>query len=474
MLMSRSRAIIQNTAIQMSGRAASMVLGVVTLGLMTRTLGPTQFGYYATAFSFLQLFGFLVDLGLTLTTVAMIAEDEDRAPRVMGTILSLRMISSAIFLGIAPLVALLFPYPHEVKIAIAIGTLAFFSLALSQIYQGVFQWRLKMIPATIADMGAKIGTLAVTVAIYWLGGGIVAMMVALVTGNAIQLGLLKIFSRTLIRPRLNLDPKLLREIISRSWPIGLGTAFNLIYLRADVIILSLYRGPAEVGLYGAAYKAVDVITVLPFLFMGLVLPFMVRAWTANDRNDFRKILDRTFSVFMLGVIPMIAGTAILGRPLMTLAAGKNFADAGSFLVVLIIAAGTVFFGSLFGHAIVAMGLQRKTVWIYAVDAVISLGLYMLLIPRFGAWGAAGVTIFSELFIAIAAFAVVALKTGFRPSAGPILKSFGATILMLGLLWATPSWPFIPRALTAAAIYGVLLMLFRAVPSFPHLYSRQQK
>ena len=286
--MSKTRAILHNSAIQMTGRGASMVLGVVTLGLMTRALGPAEFGYYTTAFSFLQFFGFLVDFGLTLTTVAMVSEDEARAPKILGAMLSLRAISAAIFLGLAPVVALAFPYPHEVRLAILFGTIAFFSLAVSQIFNGIFQWKLKMVAATIAEVVSKMGTLAVTFLVYLHGGSVVAMIGALVAGNVLQVTLLYFFSRHEVRVEPNLNRKLLREIISRSWPIGVSVAFNLIYLRADVIILSLFRSPTEVGFYGAAYKAVDVITVLPFMFMGLILPFMVRAFAKGDLDDLKK------------------------------------------------------------------------------------------------------------------------------------------------------------------------------------------
>ena len=147
---------------------------------------------------------------------------------------------------------------------------------------------------------------------------------------------------------------------------------------------------------------------------------------------------------------------------MALAAGANFADAGNLLAVLVVAAGSVFFGSLFGHAVVAMGLQKKTVWIYAIAAAISLALYFVAIPRFGAWGAAGVTIFSELFVAVTTFAVVARKANFRPSPGPILKAVSAAVPMVGLLFLTGSWPLIPRALAAAGLYILFAIAFRAI------------
>ncbi len=460
--MSRSQAIFKNTTIQMAGRAVGLILGVVTLGIMTRALGVASFGSYTTAFSFLQLFGFLVDFGLTLTTVAMISEDEEDAPRVLGAIVAIRTMGAAIFLGLAPILALAFPYPPEVRIGIGVGALAFFALAVSQIYTGIFQWKLRMGYSVAAEVVGKVVILGATALAAWHGWGVPGMMVALGLGNVVAFLILKTAAQRLVAVRLNLNRALARKILSRSWPIGISIAFNLIYLRADVLVLAHYRSASEVGLYGAAYKAIDVIQVFPFLIMGLILPFMVRAIRNHDLHDFRRITDRTFSVFALAIIPLVAAMAVLGRPFMQLVAGSDFAQSGPLLAVLVVAASSVFFGALFGHAIIALDLQRRMVWAYAADAVLSLVLYFIFIPRFGAWGAAGVTIFSELFIALINFVVVSRKTAFIPSLASAGKALAAAILMATALFFTAAWPVLARIALGAAVYGVGIVLFRAV------------
>lgn len=44
------------------------------------------------------------------------------------------------------------------------------------------------------------------------------------------------------------------------------------YLKTDTLILSLIKSPEEVGLYGAAYRIIDVPTTLPYMFAGIILP----------------------------------------------------------------------------------------------------------------------------------------------------------------------------------------------------------
>ena len=59
--MSTARAIAQNTAIQISGKAVSTLLGLAAIAMMTRYLGVEKFGWYITAIGFLQFVGIFSD-----------------------------------------------------------------------------------------------------------------------------------------------------------------------------------------------------------------------------------------------------------------------------------------------------------------------------------------------------------------------------------------------------------------------------
>ena len=71
--MSLTRRVAHNTIIQTIGKAISTMLGILVVALMTRYLGQRGFGQYSTIIAFLQIFGILVDFGLTLITVQMIS-----------------------------------------------------------------------------------------------------------------------------------------------------------------------------------------------------------------------------------------------------------------------------------------------------------------------------------------------------------------------------------------------------------------
>src|SRR3989344_7603044 len=108
--MSLTRTIAHNTIIQIIGKGAGLAFSILTLGILTRYLGPTQFGYYTTAFAFLQIFGILIDFGLQMITAQLISDPNEDESIMLSNIFTLRLLSALIFF-IAPVIAIFFPYP---------------------------------------------------------------------------------------------------------------------------------------------------------------------------------------------------------------------------------------------------------------------------------------------------------------------------------------------------------------------------
>jgi O-antigen/teichoic acid export membrane protein len=254
-----------------------------------------------------------------------------------------------------------------------------------------------------------------------------------------------------------------RDILRESWPIGVAVIFNLIYLKGDVILLSTLRTQTEVGLYGAAYKVLDVVTVIPYIFMGLVLPLMSAAWSRDDKIDFNRKLSLAFDALAILAIPLMFGAFAIADDLIAFVAGAEFTSAGQMLTILMVGGFAVFWHALYNNALVAMGQQKKMVLFYALNAAISVGLYLLLIPTLGGLGAALVTAFSELFIAVIATIIVTSACGFKPRWQQLRKIVIASMIMFGALYLWPEPHVLWRVSFGMVIYTLALLLMRGLP-----------
>jgi len=458
--MSFTRQVAHNMFYQIGGKIFSTIFGLAALAIMTRYLGQEGFGGYTTIVSFLQFFGILVDFGLTLTTVQMISEPKADENKIISNIFTLRFFSAIIFLGLAPITVLFFPYSPTLKIGVAITTLSFFFIALNQVLIGLFQKHLSMWKVAIAENVGRIILIALVTFAAWSGRGLLSIMWAVILGSAANFFVNFIFSLKYVRIKFSFDWQIWKEIYHRSWPIGLSIIFNLIYLKADVIILSLTRSQAEVGLYGASYRVLDVLTTFPMMFAGLILPVLTASWAEKKLEKFQRVIQKSFDFLVIIIIPIIFGTFFLGERLMSLIAGPAFVLSGAILKILILAAGMIFIGTLFGHLVVAIKKQRAMIWGYASVAIISLIAYIIFIPKYSYWAAAWVTVFSEGAIAFLTFFVVWRSTHLTLQKNVFWKSILASLIMSFIIYLMIHINLLILIAIGALIYFATLYLLR--------------
>jgi len=437
--MSLSRKIFHNTLVQVVGKISSTGLNLFAFALMTRELGQAGFGEYTTVITFLSFFAIVADLGLTLVTAQMISGAKDQENFILGNLFGLRLLSAVIFIGLAPLVVLFFDYSNGIKVGVLVAAASFIFTALNQIMVGLFQNRLKMEKVAWAETLSRFILIAGVILTVQKNWGLNGMLIATSAASFASFGLHFFFARRFAHIRPIFNRQQWREIIKLSWPLALTIAFNLIYLRADTLILSLIKSAEEVGLYGAAYKIIDVLSSLPFMFAGIILPLLITSWQNNDRPRFNRILQRSFDIMAMVALPLLVGTQFLADDIIILIAGREFLEAGNILRVLILAVAAIFLGNMMAHAVIAVQAQKKVIWIYAFTSLTALSAYLFFIPRFSYFGAAAVTIYSEVAIAALSTIFICRYSKFSLHWTGLIKATAASLLMGLLLWLRPEF-----------------------------------
>jgi len=458
--MKLSSKIAYNTIIQLIGKVVSTILGLISLAMMARYLGQDGFGSYTTIITFVSFFAIIADLGLTLVTVQMISRPGVDENKILNNLFGLRLVSIILFLGLAPLVAIFLPYPLFVKIGILIAALSFIFPALSQVIIGLFQKRLRMDKAVIAETASRILLVFGTWWVLVSDGGLNGILWVSVVSAALNFIVSYFLSTTyyLLKPAFSLS--VWKEIFKLSWPLAITIVLNLLYLKTDTLILSFIKSPGEVGLYGAAYRIIDVLTTLPFMFAGIILPILTLSWFEQKKEYFNSVLQKSFDLMAIFSIPIIAGTLVLAEPLIILVAGNDFAGSGIILKILIFALAAIFLGCMFAHAVIAIDRQKKMIGAYIYVGITSVVLYLILIPRFSYYGAAAVTIYSELTIAFLSAYVVWRYTKFIPSFKIVIRVLiSSFILWLALYLIPTSFYYTWLGLISSATISIIIYFF---------------
>jgi len=454
--MSLSRRIALNTILQIAARSLGIFFGIIAFSMMTRYLGQDGFGAFTTITSFLLFFGFAADLGLYVVTIQILSENNQDQQKNFSNLLAYRLVTSTFFIALAPLVALAFPYPDEIKWGIALTASSYWFSSFIQFFTALFQTHIRMEVPSSADILSKvimIGMLALTLHYEW---GLAGVLWSLILNNALQCAIVVGASVKYVRLSIRFDWDVWREIVHRSWPIALSIILNIIYLKADTIILSLYRSQADVGLYGAAYRVIEVLIALPFLFIGLTLSSFARSWSQGDMAAFTRYYQKSFDFLLMCALPLTVGAYFLGTRGMVLLSGESFRESGEILKVLVIAATIVFLSAFYGNLINIIGKQRVMVWGYFASAIIGMTAYFLFIPTYGFWAAAWATVATECIILIISATIVTRATRIWPSWVTGAKIALCTALMGAVFFITQPLPFVAQTLLGIVAYAVLL------------------
>lgn len=429
--MALSSKIAFNTAIQVGTKVISTLLSLAALALITRYLGSYGFGYYTTAITFVTFFSIAGDLGLTLVTTQLISRTGANQARLLSNLFTFRLVSAAAILVLAPIAALFSPYDTAIREGIAITSIAFFFVLLNQIFTSLFQKELRADKMAYAEIISRVLMFIVTALAALLNWGMSGILWAMASANIVSFLLHYYYSRAYVIIRLAFDKAVWLDIMHRSWPFVLTIVLNLVYLKTDILLLSFLKSPVEVGLYGAAYKVVDVLVTIPFMLGGTVLPILAKRWQAKEKIEYQRAWTKIFNAISVLVWPIVVGGFVLASPIMVLVAGEDFVLSGGILKILILAVGGVFFSAFFSYTMISFGEQRRLVGAYLFTAVSSLLFYFILIPRYSYIGAAWITVYSEIAMCFFAWFLVQRYWKLKADLAIFFKA-GVAALIMGL------------------------------------------
>lgn len=469
------RAIAVNTIWMIGGKIVTTLLSLVVTAILARALGVYGYGEFTTAFAFMAFFGVIADFGFFQILVREVARRPEEEEAITGNIFALRSLFAVVVYGGGALLAWVFPYSHEVQLGIAILALASFFLSLNTTLIGVFQAHHQMYKAVAGDTISRVVLLATVylaaVHFHWPLAGLLALYVV---ANLVNLGITMTFIPALVPLRLRFDWSAWRALFAEAWPLGVVTMLGIIYYRVDTVILSLLRAPTDVGIYGAPYKMLDLLVVVPSIFMGNVFPAITRL-LHTDRSQVGWLIQAAFDTLLIVGFGMVGGLIVIAPAVIRIVAGPAFVAASTvqifghavtashILIILSIALIPIFLGNLWSPIVIALGDQRSLIkpGIWAV--IINVVLNLIFIPQASYLAAGLITIITEIFIAVVWGVIAHRHIEFSLGLGRVAKAGLAALVMMAVIWPLRNHFVLLPILLGVAVYSGLLIVFGAVP-----------
>jgi O-antigen/teichoic acid export membrane protein len=392
---------------------ASNLRGIFTF-LVARLLGSVALGVFGLAWATMDLLSKFSTLGFDYSAIAFIAKAEgvgDRASsrQVMKTALAVSF-GSSVLLAIAgfwtvwtfgPSIGV---RPEFVK-ATAVMLLALPGVTLYRVSTALSRGMMVM-HHDIYSRGLtdSFGTAAALLIAFALGVRELAPEIAVIAGT-IASGLVafllarRLFTSTPITrsPAVDLVPQLLRA----SAPIALYDLLNIGIMRIDLIMLGWFVGRAPgvtletLGIYAAAVEVAGGLRKVSQSFTPIFTPIVARQIAAGQIREAEASYAYLARWMLALLLPTVAVFALAGGAIMTIF-GPSFHRGGVWAAVIGGGCALNAFVGL-GETILMVARPKINLMNSTIAFVAAIGLNLLLIPAFGALGAA-LGIFSPYLI----------------------------------------------------------------------------
>jgi O-antigen/teichoic acid export membrane protein len=369
--------------------------------VITRLLLPETFGQASMFTLALNIIIIITIFGTDQSFIRFFYEEkpENRAGllfRSMSIPLSLSIVIVAIlFLFYKRISIWLFDeinFSAIVFLAIGVLTQVFFrfsSLVIRMQQKGVLYSNINILH--------KVLDFVLLIAFYWIYGATYKIIIYSTVISVVVLSIYAILKEKEFWNIKNLTNQNLRhsktEILKYGSPLVITVLITWLFQSFDKIALRQWSDFTELGLYTAAFKIVALVNVLQVSFSTFWTPV---AYEHFEKTPHHKVFYENIYKIISFTIFSIAIISIAGKDILVYLLGNKYTEASNIMPFLVFM--PVMY-TLSEVTVVGINFFKKTKWhilIALISCIINIIGNAILVPEFGAIGAAGATAFSYI------------------------------------------------------------------------------
>ena len=406
---------IRGSSLLLAGKLLSVGLNLAAQVLIVRYLAKSDYGAWAYALAVIAFFQSFCTLGLkrSITRFVPIYHEKEEYEKLFGTIalmlitifLSGLVIISAVYVSpdlIARLLSgdgqpalilfiMIFLVPVEAVDGALLGLFASFSSS-----RAIF-FRKHVVAPTLKLMVAALFILLGSSVYFLACGYLLASVAGVITYIWVFIrllrreGMLQRFKfRTLSIPA--------KEIFLFSIPLLTSDVLAVLMHSVDTFMLGYFHGSEEVASYQVILPAARLNKMVMTSFAFLYTPLLARLFAKDDYTEINALYWRTAIWLSVLSFPFFALTFSLAKPLTIFLYGTRYEQSWIFLQLISLA---YYFNVSLGFNSRTLTVLGKVRYIMAINfwvAIANVGGNLLLIPRYGALGAAIATMGSMILL----------------------------------------------------------------------------
>lgn len=487
--MEAARRIATNTAWFTGGSILQKFISFAYFSIIAMAFGSAGTGRYFVALSYAALFAAVADWGMSPLLTREVARDRAGA----AALIRRAFVWKACFAGAATVALLALATIHPsfssslrgmIVVAAAVMLLDSVHLGLYALLRGIQRVQYEAIGLVAGQSVLTVSGIVVLVVVAGLhrtldGGPPLAIahaiderwlllpyLVASITNIGIALyGVVReglTHQQAVVSDQSRVNGQWSHTLLLReATPFALSGTIARFYTYVDTFLLATLAAWAA-GFYAVPFKIAFAFQFIPLAFMGALYPAMSAA--SADRHALRVMVTQAFRVLWLVALPIAFGIGVLAYRIIPQFYGAEFHTSIIPLIVLIAALPFIFANFPCGNLLNAIGRQATNTKLLAVATTVNIIANVLLLPLYGAIGAAVSALLASVILfglnLISVHRAVALRLA--PVLGSLVRPCVACIGMVLAVLALQHIGLAAQILAGALVYGISAVIVRAV------------
>lgn len=458
-----ARSAIKNSVASITGQMANLLVGLISSIYVARVLGREQFGMLSWALGLVGIVRAVANLGVDNVITRDIAGNKDKAPEYLLSSFVMKLLSTSLcYLGISVYLQMRGYTGLQLAVGYVLCTMVIFeSLDCScrAVLVGVERQDLSV----VVSVTTNVLRVAAVVTLVYLGYNVVAVAWVTVCVMLLTLVLHLVVIHRLVRGAWRPTMSAMKHLLVIGSTFFASQFFAGVFDRADYIMLDWYKDVGQVGIYSAAYRIMEIVTMIAYSSSLALFPIMSRR-VHGSKEAYARAIERSTKYLAIVGIPLCGCVFLLSHQIMVGLYSNKFAGAGTCLAILIWSR-LITFAILPGQqAVQARNAQLWLVPPVIVRVLVNIPLNVYLIPRSGYIGASvSMVIADNIYYALMYVFAFRGPERFNPItllSRPVLAglAMAAVVLLmrpLGMIAATTG---------GVIAYGLALPAFGAIDS----------
>jgi O-antigen/teichoic acid export membrane protein len=380
--------------------AAKVVIAVgrvALLGVFARALDPADLGAYSLTTTAVAFGIILLGLNANQYTYRSVpGRPLAEGLRIASSValfevgLAVGLVGAFLFSGAFDL-ALRILHVEPYRVAFVLALLWILAEIVDQNLLVYLYARQRIGEASLLDLIKQVGWVPVVAAAWFVTG---QLSVDLVVGAGLAGSLAgAIFGLARVRPTIAPSRGAIRSAVAFGVPlIGPAVAFQALKL-ADRFVLSATRNLEETGVYALAASFTNLLYSFSALVIANTLtPIAIRAQNEGDVTRRDKVLWRTMGYSLTAYLAGAIALWLIGISVLARFARPEYGAAIPFFPWLAVGYALIVVSAAPQNALYLANRTRAILIIDLIATAIAIGLDLVLIPRYGGYGAAAATV----------------------------------------------------------------------------------